>query len=248
MRRFLVAFSLVLFVVAAHASPFDPSAQEAVIEVRGDAVLYVGAISELNIERFMEVVQGKEISVLTISSGGGEINAGMTMGEWVFGNGVDVVVERMCMSSCANYVFTAGRRKTINPGSIVAWHGNILQKTGLSEDEVRAATLEMLDRLPQNEKEKIDREVVIAQTLDQARDYQRRSVERQDAFFARIGVDEYICRVGNEEYGADDFFLLAPKDMARFGLTGVRAPHDYDMTDLTPFRNKGKSIEFIRLD
>jgi hypothetical protein len=36
---------------------------------------------------------------------------------------VDVIVDGICLSSCANYLFTAGRQKMIRNG-VVGFHGN----------------------------------------------------------------------------------------------------------------------------
>lgn len=243
---------LLLLIVAGSAAVYadtanNPSAVVATIELSGSTVTYAGKISDQNVERFLDTVNGKEVSVLIISSSGGEINAAMEMGEWLFDNHVDIVVEGMCMSSCANYVFTAGRRKTINRNSIVAWHGSILQEFGMSDEDVRAAVLESFSKLPESEQKKTDVEVLISRSIRQMQEYRLNSMAAQGQFFRKIGVDEYLCRVGNEKYGAADFFALSVKDMARFGLFEVHAPEDYEKTDLTPFRQTGKSVEFVDL-
>lgn len=228
--------------------PLDPSAEAAVIRLEGTTLTFAGQVSDRNVDRFFEAVDGKDISTLVIASGGGEVNAGMAMGEWVFANRVDVVVEHMCMSSCANYVFTAGRRKTINRDSIVGWHGNVRREIEQADDSVRTATLEAYELLPEEQKDKMDLSTMIEQTVRETREYLERSLERQTRFFDIIGVDEYLCRIGNEEYGAEDFFLLSVQDMMRFGITDVTAPEDYESTDLAPFRKTGRSVRFIRLD
>lgn len=226
----------------------SPSALEAEIRLADRTVLFTGQITDRNVERFLEMVDDRQLTLLVIASGGGEINAGMTMGEWVFDHGLDVVVDRMCMSSCANYIFTAGRGKTIRPGAIVAWHGNVLQSFDDQEAEVRAAVMEAYHRLPEAERAKADPDRLIEENVRQMQRYMARSKEKQAAFFEKIGVDEYICRIGNERYGAEDFFVLSVQDMARFGVHHVQAPQDYTATDLTPFRRTGKSVVFIELD
>lgn len=225
----------------------DPSAEKAVIAFQGETVNYAGKITDTNVERFLAEATGKNVSTLVISSGGGEINAGMRMGEWVLDNHVDVVVKDMCMSSCANYVFTAGRRKTINANSIVAWHGNIFQEYEGWEEDVRKAATETFDKLSETDKKKQPLKDMIQKALEQMRLYRAASIKKQSEFFKKIGVDGYICRIGNEEYGARDFFILSVKDMARFGVLNVSAPEKYEETDLTRFRRKGKSVEFISL-
>jgi len=224
----------------------SPSSKESVITIEGTTVIYAGKISEKRVDLLLNTVKGKKIETLIINSGGGEINAAMKMGHWVFDNSIDVVVDGICMSSSANYVFTAGRRKTIKNGSIVAWHGNALQKSGMSEKDIRESVIKAFNELPEDEKKK-NLEDLVKESIEQMRGYMADSIKRQAAFFSKIGVDEYVCRIGNEEYGARDFFILSKEDMGRFGITNVTVPDNYGKTDLSIFRKKGKEIQHIRL-
>lgn len=250
MRRFY--FTLWFFIITSGSlisaeTALNHSAEEAAIVLEGSRVTYAGKINDNNIERFLHTVAGKPVSELIISSIGGEVNAGMKMGEWVFEHHVDIVIERMCMSSCANYVFTAGRKKTINKNSIVAWHGSILQANESSDEDLRAAVIEGYALLPENEKKKLVLEDLITQSIRQMREYRSITTARQERYFHKIGVDEFICRVGNDKYGAEDFFFLSVKDMAAFGVLNVHAPIDYENIDLSPFRQTGKKIALIKL-
>lgn len=230
-------------VLAFDARANDPTAEEASITLQGTTVTFVGRINDHNVERLLDITSGKTVTELIISTGGGEVHAGMNMGEWVYDHQIDVVVEGMCMSSGANYVFTAGRRKTIKENSIVAWHGSLLQET--SDEEIRAAIIEGYEQLPEDAQTQIDLNDLIEQSIRQTRDYLASNRAKQAQFFEKIGVDEYVCRVGNEEYGAEDFFCLSVEDMARFGILNVEAPADYDDIDLSPYQKK--SVEFIHL-
>ncbi|NLJ25775.1 MAG: hypothetical protein GX354_10240 [Firmicutes bacterium] len=247
MKRLLVAVLVLaaLFghVLALEAGVSDPSAHEAIITLQGTTVMYVGKVNELSVERLLAIVSGKTVTELIISTSGGEVDAGMRMGEWVYDNQIDVVVDGMCMSSGANYVFTAGRRKTIRENSIVAWHGSMISET--SDEEIRTAVIEGYEQLPEAARAEIDLDDLIGQSIRQAREYIATNRAKQAQFFEKIGVDEYVCRVGNEEYGAEDFFCLTVEDMARFGIRNVEAPTDYAETDLSPYRKK--SVEFIHL-
>jgi hypothetical protein len=250
---YLLSFYLLLVflngdTIFAAQSPHDLSDEEANIVLEGTTVVYVGLLNDQNIERFLEIVRDREVLRLIISSGGGDINAGMRLGDWVFDNSVDIVIERICASSCANYVFTAGRRKTLNEGAIVAWHGNILQKTGFSIEELRETVIRTFETLSEDMKKELDLETMVARTILQMSEYRAAGIENQARFFKKIGVDEFVCRVGNEKYGALDFFTLSIKDMARFGVSNVQASWNYDNVDLTPFHRRGKSIQFIKIE
>ena len=253
MRVARVTFCGLLVFLAAAGAAFcdpldkDPSAKKAFVAVVGTTATYAGKISQPNVELFLDAIRGEPLTTLVISSSGGEINAGMTMGSWVFDNRIDVIVEQMCMSSCANYVFSAGRRKIIKPGAIVAWHGNALQESGMSEGDVRTSVIKAFDRLPESEKAKLDLPEQIRRAIEQMSRYRVESIRRQTDFFQKIGVDESVCRIGNDKYGARDFFILSVEDMARFGIDNVEAPEDYEETDLAPFCMRGKRVEYIKL-
>ena len=53
--------------------------------------MYTGQINENNTKRFLEAVNNKKLNKLIISSSGGEINLGMSMGEWVYDNTIDSI-------------------------------------------------------------------------------------------------------------------------------------------------------------
>lgn len=220
--------------------------KEAIISIEGTTVTYRGPITEENTQLFLDLVKGKDLKTLVITSGGGDINTGMDMGRWIFENKVDVVVEGMCMSSCANYIFTAGKKKLIRPGAIVAWHGNALQNGGDWEKSFLRSIQEALNGLPPEERDKVD----TAKAMEGAMEYIRECKRKQAAFFQEIGVDEYVCRVGSEEYGARDFFILSVEDMERFGITDIQAPDAYHNTDLSRFNiEKPQSpVEYIKID
>lgn len=64
---------------------------------------------------------------LVISSGGGSVMLGMDLGDWVYENEISIVIDRFCASSCANYIFTAAKRKGLKKDSILLWHGSSWQ-------------------------------------------------------------------------------------------------------------------------
>ena len=104
-----------------------------------------------------------------------------------------------CLSSCANYIFPAGRRKRLGHPRAVGWHGNMahvlyLQASGQANWSEPA--------------------------LEEARQLAR----REAAFYRRIGVDGFVCWFAKiAPYDIDDSYSLRVEDMARFGISGVTA-------------------------
>ncbi len=70
------------------------------------------------------------------------------LGEWVFANKIDIEVNDYCLSSCANYVFTAGKNKYISNKAIIGFHG------GLSSQEFDTSDIEASFKdLPKRQRE-----------------------------------------------------------------------------------------------
>ena len=68
---------------------------------------------------------------LIISSPGGTVDYGIQLGEWILSKQLDVEIGDYCISSCANYVFTAGKNKILRKNSLLGWHGGLLQLADL---------------------------------------------------------------------------------------------------------------------
>ena len=201
-------------------------------DVHATAV-YRGAISAETNAAFFARVAGQPLQRLLIDSVGGDVAAAIELADRVHARQLDITVTGVCLSSCANYVFPAARRKQIQPGAIVAWHGNYrhLAETGLWRDDVA------LRMQRDGEDEQAATRYVQAQVA--------RLVALERDFFARIGVDEQVCWIGKQPpYHVPDYYSLSVADMARFGITDVQAPADYPATDLTGF---DANIVFLEL-
>jgi hypothetical protein len=62
-----------------------------------------------------------------LRSPGGDTFVGMAMGREIHRRHLDVEVDGYCQSSCANYLFTAGRRKYLRSVDQVRFHGGALE-------------------------------------------------------------------------------------------------------------------------
>lgn len=194
---------------------------------------YDGDISAEHNRRFFNELGARRVTRLSITSAGGEVEAGIVLGRWVHERGLDVEVSAYCLSSCANYVFPAGRRKVILPGGVVAWHGNYhhLLMTGTWTDDVDRRMRRTGERRP------VARRRVKAQV--------DRLVDLERDFFASIGVDEGLCWAGKRPpHGVPDYFFMSAEDMTRFGLTGVQVPPYYEHTRLAGVE---ADLRFVRL-
>ena len=221
---FFIAVSLALMLLLATSAVAD-------IRLAAGTAYYSGPISAGLNQQLFAAVKGKTVKRLVITSSGGEVEAGIALGFWVFDRRLDVEVTVYCVSSCANYVFPAGQRKTIAPGAIVAWHGNYhhLQKTGLWRDNIAP-------RMARHGEDAATAEVHVRELVD-------RLVNLERDFFAHIGVNEFICWIGKlAPYNAPNYYFLSRHDMARFGVAPVQTPPDYENTDVADFSDHIKYI------
>lgn len=200
-------------------------------ELEGDAVAAVASLLDSS---------GGSIAKLVIDSGGGDVNVGMDLAELVLASGLDLTVERLCASSCANYVFPAGKSKRINPGSVVVWHGSAIQEgleAGPTVDDIRlpeGVVLSMEQKLELLEKHR-----------EQALRYVEDAKARQRAFFSKIGIDERVTVMGQQLEVAQEW-TLSIKDMARFGIRDVFAADDYGRCLPAQIRERG--LQLLSLD
>ncbi|UCH49274.1 MAG: hypothetical protein JSU95_05680 [Betaproteobacteria bacterium] len=218
--------------------------QDIWVERSGDTVIYRGRLTEPGLDALRNASGDPQVTTLLIESAGGEIVVGMDFGNWVAEHELDVVVDHACLSSCANYVFTAGRQKEIRPGAVVAWHGSAKQP-GLLEQLHQLVEEDIASRgLPPREQQ---RELKRARRANVS--YLTGAIRKQDEFFFRVGVDEYVTRVGNDRYGIRGFFYLSVEDMAEFGIENVTADENYaDMEPRALARRIGFPVTLIRLE
>jgi hypothetical protein len=169
---------------------------------RERVLVYRGGLSQGSNERLFELFDTAKIKpeLLRITSSGGDVNLGMDLGEWVFEHHLDVEIVGYCFSSCANYVFLAGRTKVLNPDSILLWHGGSLQK-GNEEELVRLGG-------------------------ERGKKYFDSWRKREDAFFRTIHIDQRILTYGQTASHVKlprtaAGYDYSVEDMAKFGVINV---------------------------
>ena len=188
------AFVLAIAAGGAHA--------QAIVRQRGDAIVFSGRIDQASVREFLLLLPGPSVRRLVIRSQGGLVEPALDMAEALFGRGLDVEVDQSCLSSCANYVFPAGRHKLLSGPFAVGWHGNMAH---------------VLYREARGDEHWSEPMMASARVL----------ARREAAFYARIGVDGFVCWFGKlPPYGVPDFYALSVTDMAGFGIRDVtvRAP------------------------
>jgi hypothetical protein len=174
---------------------------------------YVGYLDEDANTRLFALYDSLAVkpTVLSIRSRGGDVVQGMALGEWVHAHKLDVKVMEFCLSSCANYVFTAGALKIVSNLAMIGYHG------GMSSMHFDVGGA--------------DKAKYAAMTPTQQDAYQaglRKDVqpllERETAFFKTIGVRQDITTWGHASgrvHYADDGWTYSQDGFKRFGVDRI---------------------------
>lgn len=198
-------------------------AEPATVRVQGDTIYYTGNLSEASSAAFDAAVAGIGRGALTrivISSGGGDTVEGRHIGRWVRDRALVVEVDVICFSSCADYVFPAGRARVIRADAFVGWHGNERQFDVLAA-RTGVSVAEQLARVPPAEVAPAARAAFVQEALQSI----RRTQQDEAAFYASLGLDDAfaVCAVGDvlekrPGYAGQIGWGFSLADMARLGL------------------------------
>ena len=204
------------------------------ITVEGDTVVISGDLNHNAYIRFRSEIVGKEeeISAIRINSEYGDVDQAIFIGLWVYDHGVDVVVDELCLSACANYIFTAGKNKIIEESALVGWYGSPqeheieAQSLGLSIEELISNDLSddpygTGSPVSEEEREEILRDIV--QQVESGIENERQFLEwtgiNDDALlYGFIGVD---WDVGYWPMHLFEGWTFSIEDMAKLGIENV---------------------------
>jgi hypothetical protein len=128
---YLLVFMLTMSVVGAGARAAERSAPTtnltlslkdppAVTRVTRDIITIEGSVTPEVAAKFA-ALQGQDVRILTIYSGGGDPPSARAVGRVVHQRHLDVTVTGVCAGACAKYIFLAGAQRVLAPGSVVAF-------------------------------------------------------------------------------------------------------------------------------
>ncbi len=216
-------------------------AEPATVQVQGDTLYYTGNFSTASSAAFDAVVAGiarGQITRLVISSGGGDTVAGRHVGRWVSDMGLVVEVDVICFSSCADYIFPAGRARVIRADAFVGWHGN--ERTFHVQAARDGKRLE--DLLAQYVPKDASPEQRTAFFRDFA-ETTKVTLKDEADFYAKMGLNDAfaVCAVGDilekrPGYAGQIGWGFPLADMAHLGLTNTVYLGDGAYEDSTRFR------------
>ncbi len=180
---FKLFWSLILII---SLSCVSAQGSETTVNLKENTVIYHGKLSPSANQKLLSILKNGKSKVewLSITSEGGEINHGMDLGDIVHDYDLKLEVNEYCLSSCANYVFSAANHHRISNHAVIGFHGGT---TGM-EKEIISFT----DAMPEEERES---------TKQNLEKYMKSAVIRERKFFEKISVDQEITTLGqSSEY------------------------------------------------
>lgn len=213
----LLLLAVLLAAAPAHAGVWTRTAP--------DAMRFEGGIEEGEYGRFAAVFSA-QVRELTVTSPGGITEEGIRIGLALAATNVKVIVVGECLSSCANYLFTAGHQREIR-GGIVGYHGNVQACFGSPEQREQGR---------RHLEESARRHGLTEEEIRRSQEMNERRIERELADEARLlavmGVSQGLFdRSCTADKGAGDgrrYAFLLPKrtTFERYGLWGIVGEQD----------------------
>ena len=169
------------FILIIPLSFVSAQSSETSVHLHEKTVVYSGELSPSANLKLLSLLENSENKVewLSITSKGGEINHGMELGDIVYNYDLKVEVNDYCLSSCANYVFSAANHHRISNHAVIGFHGGT---TGM-EKEIAL----FIETLPEEEQES---------TKQNLEKYMKSAIIRERKFFEKVGVDQQITTIG----------------------------------------------------
>lgn len=189
---------------------------------------FEGPIDRGTYENYLLAIDD-HVKTLVINSSGGDSYAGVLIGLEMAKRSLDVIVDGVAGSSAANYLFTAGKHKTICRG-FVGFHGNAgaaKQKEGLEESIRSAAAKSGLSR------EQIEK--AVKETLAITEE----TIKLEKEFFSKLGISQKLFDITQEDAKGlpqelklnFEFLLPSIRTMEQFGIRNVEGRQDIELAE-----------------
>jgi len=224
-------YLIILSSFYAHAQPNEKVHLKKGVYVKNNAIFYVGHLSkEYNDEFFSLYNKNKnKITEIDINSGGGSINLGMDLGDFIYNHKLNVTIPDYCFSSCANYVFPSGNIKKISSHTLIGYHGGAYSPT--------------VDMFLESEKRRLGRSLTEQEKDKYTKKYSdiiKKGKNRQDLFYSKRKINKKIASLGKDAF-PDIHYNMVYYPLKDFSTLGVNNIEVIDNKRWAP-KDRGKII------
>lgn len=88
-----------------------------------ETLCFTGEITQNNASAFVRSIRRVAPKYIVVNSSGGSAIGALNIAEELIGKDVTIIVDKICASSCANYLFVAAEKKIVLHDALVIWHG-----------------------------------------------------------------------------------------------------------------------------
>ena len=189
---------------------------------------FEGHIERGTYAKYLEAIDG-EVKTMIINSPGGDTYDGVRIGLDMAKRNIDVIVDGVAGSSAANYLFNAGKSKTIC--GFVGFHGNA---GAVKEDrKALARSIRAFSAKAGASREEI------AKTLHESMKVKDQTVKLEKEFFSKLGISQKLFAVTQKESKGlapelnlkFEFLLPSVKTMEKFGIRNVEGRQDVELAE-----------------
>ncbi|GAC1609543.1 MAG: hypothetical protein NVS3B3_16350 [Aquirhabdus sp.] len=117
-------FALIFFGVGIANATDQPPAYVLNYFPNSSIIKIVGDISPSLLVEFKKIPELEKFKRLIITSGGGDVDSAIELANIVKNKEMKLVVDGICASSCANYLFIGAKTKIVRQNSFIAIHGS----------------------------------------------------------------------------------------------------------------------------
>ncbi|PIU01146.1 MAG: hypothetical protein COT74_01170 [Bdellovibrionales bacterium CG10_big_fil_rev_8_21_14_0_10_45_34] len=186
------------------------------VRVNDTTLRFSGQIQKGDLEKLENILKPED-KTLFLDSTGGDAQVGVRLAIKLLPNKLNIVVDGICASSCANYLFPVGYNKEIRRGW-VGFHGNVTAFLAIDWQKVVV-------------KLKEDKNL----TDEQIAEFHQRllaSSKLEEELFAELGVSQTLFdRTQTPDKGmhndvAYSFLVPKPETFIRYGIQRVKGSQD----------------------
>lgn len=173
-----------MFLFLPFLSPICNASEDTKVYIDGNKIYYQGELNYEANQRLFDLYKhhNENVRWISIKSVGGEVNSGLDLADFINENHLNIEVNEYCLSSCANYIFTAANEKLISNSALIGFHGGT---TGMSESVDK-----FILTLPESEQESARKKL---------NEYGIKTSKRETDFFIKINVNQAITTIGQSE-------------------------------------------------
>jgi hypothetical protein len=193
-----------------------------------DTLKFEGHIERGTYAKYLEAIDD-EVKTMIINSPGGDTYDGVRIGLDMAKRNIDVIVDGVAGSSAANYLFNAGKSKTIC--GFVGFHGNA--GTSKEDRKALARSFRALSAKAGGSREQTSKRL---QEFMKVKD---ETVKLEKEFFTRLGISQKLFAVTQKESKGlapelnlkFEFLLPSVKTMGKFGIRNVEGRQDVELAE-----------------